>query len=152
MDVENGVSGEQPTTSFDRYIITLNQSVVKNYYRNAIETWIKKCFSKKELYFPMPVNVFTSKTEQNAGGKSMDVENGVKETQCTNCTHRKVCAHKGTMMIAIKAVDSLHIGVPIPGSDGLTNPTPIHDVEFLEHLEPRCRYYVSSKKERISFQ
>lgn len=64
---------------------------------------------------------------------------GVKETQCTTCAHREVCALKGELLSAQKAIDNLEVSLGDRTVSLLANMT------FIIPVNVRCRHYL--KKE-----
>lgn len=64
---------------------------------------------------------------------------GVKETQCTTCVHREVCAFKSDFLTAQETVDRLDI------STGDKTFVRLCDIPFICPVELKCRFYM--KKE-----
>lgn len=53
---------------------------------------------------------------------------GVRETSCTKCEHREVCAYKDTYLQYLKAFEHFHNGY----SD---------DVSFIGKDDPKCNFF-----------
>lgn len=68
---------------------------------------------------------------------------GVKETQCTRCSHREVCSLKEEFLAAQKAIDEavLHLE---RRDDGAVSMIRIRDIRYIEPVELRCMHYVMS--------
>ena len=62
--------------------------------------------------------------------------NGVKETQCTTCTHREVCAFRTDFIEACAAVSNFTYTHEKDGSI-----IRLYDVPFIKPVELGCRYY-----------
>ena len=55
---------------------------------------------------------------------------GVKETQCTHCSHREVCAHKVEFLEAQYTVDRVTV-----------NNGYLRDIEWIKPIELSCKYF-----------
>lgn len=64
--------------------------------------------------------------------------NAIKETICTRCTHRKVCAYKDECFSVIEAVLKATVTKQLP--DGTVEATPIENFDFIEDISITCRY------------
>lgn len=65
--------------------------------------------------------------------------NVVKETICTGCAHRNVCAYKDDWLSVIEAVSRSTVNKQLP--DGTVEMTPIKNFDFIEDVSITCRYY-----------
>lgn len=71
---------------------------------------------------------------------------GVKETICTQCSHREVCSLKAEFLEAQKAVDDVYISRPCNDGNkvGMIH---LRDIKFIKSVELACIHY-EKKKER----
>lgn len=65
--------------------------------------------------------------------------NAIKETICTRCAHRKVCAYKDDCLSVVEAASRITISKPLP--DGRVEINSIKDFAFVEGISITCRYY-----------
>ena len=68
--------------------------------------------------------------------------NDVKETICTRCAHRNVCAYKDDWLSAIEAIAKTTVSKQLP--DGTAEVTPIENFDFIGDISISCRYYDDS--------
>lgn len=61
------------------------------------------------------------------------IDYGVKETQCTRCSHREVCSLKPEFLEAQKIIDEACL-------IGLAT-IYIRDIEYIEPVKLRCKHY-----------
>ena len=65
--------------------------------------------------------------------------NDVKETICTRCAHRNVCAYKDDCLSVIETVSKTTVNKQLP--DGRVEVKPIKNFDFIEDVSITCRYY-----------
>lgn len=63
----------------------------------------------------------------------------VKETLCTRCTHREVCAYKQYYLDILKAVENASVVSDIP--DGKITSKKVIDYDFISKISVGCKYY-----------
>ena len=66
---------------------------------------------------------------------------GVKETLCTRCVHKDVCAYKLDYLNILKAVENAHVSVVKDDSDGGFSSKKVADYDFISGIYVYCRYY-----------
>lgn len=64
---------------------------------------------------------------------------GVKETLCTHCIHREVCAYKQDFLDIIKAVEDITIIKEFP--DGTASSKRVTCYDFISGIYVGCKYY-----------
>lgn len=64
--------------------------------------------------------------------------NVVKETICTRCAHRNVCAYKDECLSAIEALSKTTVNKRLP--DGTVEIIPIKNFDFIEDVSIICRH------------
>lgn len=64
--------------------------------------------------------------------------NAVKETICTRCSHRNVCAYKDECFFVIEAVLKATVTKQLP--DGTVEVMPIKNFDFIGDISITCRY------------
>ena len=64
---------------------------------------------------------------------------GVKETLCTHCTHREVCAYKRDYLDILKAVEDAEVVRATP--DGKTASKKVNCYDFINRISVSCKYY-----------
>ena len=64
---------------------------------------------------------------------------GVKETLCTCCTHREVCAYKQDYLDILKAVENTSITRDTP--DGKITSKKVIHYDFIGGISVSCKYY-----------
>ena len=67
-------------------------------------------------------------------------EYGVKETQCTRCSHREVCSLKEEFLAAQAAIDEAVLHRERK-NDGALSMIRIRDIKYIEPVELRCKHY-----------
>lgn len=76
---------------------------------------------------------------------------GVKETECTHCTHKEVCFYKQDFLEAQEAVDETYVSKPC--SDGKTaEMIRIKDLKFIKPVLLHCVHYCKESKNVISYR
>lgn len=70
-------------------------------------------------------------------------EYGVKETQCTYCSHREVCSLKEEFLAVQKTIDEVVLHRERK-NDGAVSMIRIRDIKYIEPVELRCKHYVKS--------
>lgn len=65
--------------------------------------------------------------------KTKMIDYGVKEIQCTNCSHKDVCSLKAEFSEAQKTIDEACL-------IGLTTIL-IRDIEYIETVKLHCKHY-----------
>lgn len=63
----------------------------------------------------------------------------VKETLCTHCAHRGVCAYKKDYRDILKAVENVTVTRDI--SDGKYTVKKVMDYDFIGEISVKCKYY-----------
>lgn len=63
----------------------------------------------------------------------------VKESICTRCAHRNVCAYKDDCLSVIEAVSRVTVNKQLP--DGKVEVKPIKNFDFIDGVSITCRYY-----------
>lgn len=53
---------------------------------------------------------------------------GVRETLCTRCAHREVCAYKDTYLQYLKGFEDFHNGY-------------LDDASFIRKDDPKCKFF-----------
>ena len=66
---------------------------------------------------------------------------GVKETLCTICVHREVCAHKLDYLNILKAIENARVPVVKENTDGGFSSKKVADYDFISGISVGCRYY-----------
>ena len=66
-------------------------------------------------------------------------EAGVKETLCTCCEHREVCAHKQDYLDILKAVENA--SVVKETQDERVSSKKVTNYDFISGISIGCRYY-----------
>ena len=66
---------------------------------------------------------------------------GVKETLCTRCVHKDVCAYKLDYLNIIKAVENARVSVVKDDSDAGFSSKKVADYDFISEISIGCRYY-----------
>lgn len=72
---------------------------------------------------------------------------GVKETQCSRCSHREVCSLKEEFLAAQKAIDEAILHRE-RRDDGAVSMIRIRDIKYIEPVELGCQYYVRTDRPR----
>ncbi|BDE87891.1 hypothetical protein CE91St42_23490 [Oscillospiraceae bacterium] len=72
---------------------------------------------------------------------------GVKETQCTRCSHREVCSLKGEFLAAQEAINEAVLHRERK-DDGAVSMIRIRDIKYIEPVELCCRHYVRTDRPR----
>lgn len=70
-------------------------------------------------------------------------EYGVKETQCTYCSHREVCFLKEEFLAAQKTIDEAILHRCYEDDEKMAI-IRIRDIKYIEPVELRCKHYVKS--------
>ena len=65
--------------------------------------------------------------------------NKLKETLCTHCAHREVCAYKQDFFDIINAVENTSVYKDL--SDGRINSKNVRDYDFISEINVNCKYY-----------
>lgn len=66
-------------------------------------------------------------------------EAGVKETMCTCCEHREVCAYKQDYLDILKAVENARVLKEMP--DGKISSKKVADYDFISGFSVGCQHY-----------
>lgn len=66
---------------------------------------------------------------------------GTKETLCTRCVHKDVCAYKPDYLNILKTVENAHVSVAKETSDGGFSSKKVIDYDFISGISVICRYY-----------
>lgn len=66
---------------------------------------------------------------------------GVKETLCTRCVHKDVCAYKPDYLNILKAVENARVSVVKETPDGGFSSKKVIDYDFISGISICCRYY-----------
>lgn len=66
---------------------------------------------------------------------------GVKETLCTRCMHKDVCAYKLDYLNILKAVENARVSVIKENTDGGLSSKKVADYDFISGISVGCRYY-----------
>ena len=66
---------------------------------------------------------------------------GVKETLCTRCMHKDVCAYKLDYLNILKAVENARVSVVKENTDGGFSSKKVADYDFISGISVGCRYY-----------
>lgn len=69
----------------------------------------------------------------------MPKEAGVKETLCTRCEHREVCAHKQDYLDILEAVEDA--SVVKEETNGRVSSKKVTNYNFISEISVGCRYY-----------
>jgi hypothetical protein len=69
----------------------------------------------------------------------MPKEAGVKETLCTCCEHREVCAHKQDYLDILEAVENARVLKEMP--DGKISSKKVTNYDFISEISIGCHYY-----------
>ena len=64
---------------------------------------------------------------------------GVKETLCTHCTHREVCAYKQDYLDILKAIEDVKVFRDTP--DGKIASKRVVCYDFINQISITCKYY-----------
>lgn len=64
---------------------------------------------------------------------------GVKETLCTRCAHREVCAYKQDFLDIIKAVENAAVTRDTP--DGKITSKKVIHYDFISEISVGCKYH-----------
>ena len=64
---------------------------------------------------------------------------GVKETLCTRCAHREVCAYKQDFLDIVKAVENASIVRNTP--DGEITSKKVINYDFISEISVGCKYH-----------
>ena len=64
---------------------------------------------------------------------------GVKETLCTRCAHRDVCAHKQDYLDILKAVENATVTRDTP--DGKITSKKVIHYDFISGISVGCKYH-----------
>ena len=64
---------------------------------------------------------------------------GVKETLCTRCAHREVCAYKQDFLDIVKAVENASVIRDTP--DGKIASKKVIYYDFISEITINCKYY-----------
>ena len=65
--------------------------------------------------------------------------NKLKETLCTRCAHREVCAYKQDFFDIITAVENTSVVRDL--SDGIISSKNVRDYDFISEINVSCKYY-----------
>lgn len=66
---------------------------------------------------------------------------GVKETQCTRCVHKDVCAYKFDYLNILNAVENARVSVIKENTNGGFSSKKVADYDFISGISVGCRYY-----------
>ena len=66
---------------------------------------------------------------------------GVKETLCTRCVHKDVCAYKLDYLNILKAVENARVAEVKDEATGGFSSTKVIDYDFISGISVGCRYY-----------
>ena len=66
---------------------------------------------------------------------------GVKETLCTRCVHKDVCAYKLDYLNILKAVENARVSVIKENTDGGFSSKKVTDYDFISGIYVYCRYH-----------
>lgn len=69
------------------------------------------------------------------------MSDGVKETQCTRCVHKDVCAYKFDYLDILKAVENARVSVIKENTNGGFSSKKVADYDFISGISVGCRYY-----------
>ena len=69
------------------------------------------------------------------------MSDGVKETQCTRCVHKDVCAYKLDYLNILKAVENARVSVIKENTDGGFSSKKVTDYDFISGISVGCCYY-----------
>lgn len=66
---------------------------------------------------------------------------GVRETLCTQCSHREVCSNKEEFLSAMQAVNEVSVGLPSkdPNIGSYIN---LRDIKWIKPVELVCIHYI----------
>ena len=64
---------------------------------------------------------------------------GVKETLCTRCAHREVCAYKQDYLDILKAIENAKVVKDTP--DGKITSKKVSCYDFIGNISVTCKYY-----------
>ena len=73
---------------------------------------------------------------------------GVKETLCTHCTHREVCAYKRDYLDILKAVEDAEVVRATP--DGKSTSKKVNCYDFINRISVSCKYYRSREEDEVT--
>lgn len=65
---------------------------------------------------------------------------GIKETQCTRCSHREICSLKGEFLAAQEAINEAVLHHERK-KDEAVSMIRIRDIKYIEPVELRCKHY-----------
>ena len=65
--------------------------------------------------------------------------NKLKETLCTHCAHREVCAYKQDFLDIIKSVENTSVVRDL--SDGRSSLKNVLAYDFISEIQVSCKYY-----------
>lgn len=68
---------------------------------------------------------------------------GVKETLCTHCVHREICAYKQDYLDILKAVENASLVKYTPGGNITSKKVTSYD--FIGNVSITCKYYQNLK-------
>ena len=66
---------------------------------------------------------------------------GVKETLCTRCVHKDVCAYKLDYLNILKAVENARVSSITDTQDGGFSSKKVTDYDFISGIYVYCRYH-----------
>ena len=66
---------------------------------------------------------------------------GVKETLCTRCVHKDVCAYKLDYLNILKAVENARVSSIADTQDGGFSSKKVTDYDFISGIYVYCRYH-----------
>lgn len=66
-------------------------------------------------------------------------DTGVKETLCTRCAHREVCAYKQDFLDIIKTIENATITRNTPDGKSTSKKVVLYD--FISEISIGCKYY-----------
>ena len=66
---------------------------------------------------------------------------GTKETLCTRCAHRDVCAHKQDYLDILKAVENATVTRETP--DGKIASKKVIHYDFISEISVKCKYHIN---------
>lgn len=68
------------------------------------------------------------------------MNNGVRETLCTSCSHKEVCSFKDEFLSAIKAIDEVLVGLPSKDPN-VGCMIKLRDITWIKPAELMCIHY-----------
>lgn len=71
------------------------------------------------------------------------IDAGTKETLCTLCVHRDVCAYKQDYFDILKAVENAKVVRDTP--DGKITSKKVIHYDFIGEILVKCKYYITEK-------